>query len=525
MPDALPGTTLQQRLGLRAHPVVFPVSVGLIVGFVVVTLVFLDRAASFFSALQTAIANSTGWFLVLSVNVYLGFVVIMMLSRFGHVRLGGPDERPEFSRLTWFSMLFSAGMGIGLLFFSVAEPIYHYTSPPRGEAETVEAARQAMSLTFFHWGLHAWGIYALVGLSLAFFSFNRGLPLTIRSAFHPLLGERIHGPIGNAIDILASVATLFGVATSLGLGVQQINSGLAHVFGIGTGLGVQVLLIVLITAAATASVVSGVNRGIRRLSELNVGLGVLLMLMVLLLGPTLFLLDALVQNMGRYIQNLPSLSFWTEAYRFSYWQNDWTIFYWTWWIAWSPFVGMFIARVSRGRTVREFLVGVLFVPTALTFVWLSVFGNAALHEELFGAGGIADAVAADMPVALFVLLERFPLATLTSLLGVLIVATFFVTSSDSASLVIDIITGGGDLDPPIRQRVFWAVTEGVVAAVLLAGGGLAALQTAAIITGLPFSVVLLVMAWSLYKGVRELAEESTRAPAAAPTPHGERGAP
>jgi choline/glycine/proline betaine transport protein len=470
---------------------------------VVLSLVFLDSVGPLFAEVQTRIANWTGWFLVLVVNVYLGFVVLLMVSRFGHVRLGRPGEQPEFSRLTWFSMLFSAGMGIGLLFFSVAEPIYHFGSPPTGPARSVEAARQAMALTYFHWGLHAWGIYALVGVSLAYFCFNRGLPLTIRSAFQPLLGERIHGPIGNAIDTLAAVATLFGVATSLGLGVQQINSGLDHVLGIGRGLVLQVGLIALITAVATISVVSGLNRGIRRLSELNLGLGLLLMLGVLAAGPTLFLLDATVQNLGRYLQNLAAMSFWTEAYRFSYWQNDWTIFYWAWWIAWSPFVGMFIARVSRGRSVREFLVGVLLVPTGLTFVWLSIFGNAALYEELFGAGGIADVVATDMPIALFVLLERYPWSGPTSLLAVLIVMTFFVTSSDSASLVIDIITGGGELEPPTRQRVFWALTEGVVAAVLLAGGGLAALQTAAICTGLPFAVVLLLMAWSPYKGIHE----------------------
>lgn len=507
--------SLQERLGLRCHPVVFPVSAGLIVGFVAFSLVFLEQVGAAFAALQTGIAESAGWFLVLVVNLYLGYVVFLMLSRFGHVRLGAPTDRPEFSRVTWFSMLFSAGMGIGLLFFSVAEPMYHYVAPPTGEPRTLDAARQAMRLTYFHWGLHAWGIYALVGLALAFFSFNRGLPLTIRSAFHPLLGDRIHGPIGNAIDVLACVATLFGVATSLGLGVQQINAGLDHVFGIGEGLGLQVALIAGITACATVSVVSGVNRGIRRLSELNLGLALLLMLLVLALGPTQFLLNALVQNLGAYLQALPSLSFWTEAYRFTSWQNDWTVFYWAWWIAWSPFVGMFIARVSRGRTVREFLLGVLFVPTGLTFVWLSIFGNAALFEERFGSGGIADAVAQNMPVALFVLLERFPLATLTSLAGVLIVMTFFVTSSDSASLVIDIISGGGDLEPPIKQRVFWAVLEGVVAAVLLAGGGLVALQTAAITTGLPFSIVLLVMTYSLYRGVRGVTDGRKAAEAAA----------
>ncbi len=350
-----------------------------------------------------------------------------------------------------------------------------------------------MRLTFFHWGFHAWAIYALVGLTLAFFAFNRGLPLTPRSAFRPLLGDRIHGPWGDAIDVLAVLATLFGLATSLGLGAQQINAGLAHLSAVPEGAGAQVLLIAAITAVAVISVVLGLERGIRRLSQVNMVLALLLLAAVFVLGPTTFLAGALVQNVGSYLQHLPALSTWTETYRGTSWQNGWTIFYWAWWIAWSPFVGTFIARISRGRTVRELLLGVLLAPTLSTFVWLTVFGGTALHQELFATGGIAEAVTENLSVALFVLLERLPAAFPLSLLAIVVVTTFFVTSSDSASLVIDMITSGGRRDPPVAQRVFWALSEGTIAAVLLLAGGLKALQTASITTGLPFALVLLAM--------------------------------
>jgi len=487
------------------HPPVFFISAGLIVLFVVLTLVSLESTGAFFAALQTGIARYARWFLILVVNIYLLFVVYLMFSRFAHIRLGGPDSKPEFGYWSWFAMLFSAGMGIGLLFYSVAEPMYHLSDPPVHGVEpgSTGAASAAMAITFYHWGFHAWGIYALVGLALAFFSFNRGLPLTIRSAFHPLIGDRIHGPLGNIIDTLAVVATLFGVATSLGLGVQQINAGLAHLFGVGQTATCQLVLIGIITAMATASVVSGLDNGIRRLSEINLFAAALLLLFVLFVGPTLFELNGLVQNVGNYLQQFVRLSTWTETYQRTNWQENWTVFYWAWWIAWSPFVGMFIARISRGRTVREFLLGVLLVPTTCTFLWLSIFGNAAIHRELFGAGGLTEIVNTNMPVALFALLEGYPMATVSSLLGIAVVVIFFVTSSDSASLVIDIITAGGNTNPPVAQRIFWAVLEGVVAAALLLGGGLVALQTGAITTGLPFAVVLLLVCFSLRRGLRQ----------------------
>lgn len=489
------------------HPQIFFISAGLIVLFVLATLVSIGSAEAFFSTLQSAIARYARWLLILAVNVYLLFIGYLLLSRFANIRLGGPKAQPEFSRISWFAMLFSAGMGIGLLFYSVAEPMFHLVSPPLENVEpnSHQAAATAMAITFYHWGLHAWGIYALVGLALAFFSFNRNLPLTIRSAFEPLLGDRINGPLGYAIDILAVVATLFGVATSLGLGVQQVHAGLDHLFGIGPSIFWQFVLIAIITTIATISVVSGLDKGVRRLSEINLVAAGLLGLFVLTVGPTVFQLNGFVQNTGYYIQQIVRISTWTEAYQQTNWQESWTVFYWAWWIAWSPFVGMFIARISKGRTIREFLIGVLAVPTLCTFLWLSIFGNAAIHREIFGAGGLADIAISNTPVALFTLLEGYPMATFSSLLAVIVVVIFFVTSSDSGSLVIDIITAGGHTNPPVRQRIFWAVLEGVVAAVLLAGGGLVALQTGAITTGLPFSIVLLLLCVSLYRGLRQTA--------------------
>ncbi len=493
-------------LAVDIHPWVFFTSAFLIIGSVVAAILFQARIGDLFESVQRNIATGAGWFFIMTMNVILVFVLVLMVSRYGDIRLGGADARPEFSRVGWFSMLFSAGMGIGLLFYSVAEPMFHFVSSPLADPGTAEAARAAMDVTFLHWGFHPWAVYTMVGLALAFFAFNKGLPLSIRSVFYPVLGERIHGAAGNVIDILATVATLFGVATSLGLGVQQVNAGLNHLFGIGQNTTIQVILIAGITALATWSVLAGLSAGIRRLSEINFVLATVLCLFVLLVGPTLFILNAFGENLGHYIQYLPRLSTWNETYETTTWQHSWTVFYWGWWIAWSPFVGMFIARVSYGRTVREFIMGVLFVPTLITFAWLTIFGNSALNVELVGAGGIARAVQDNIPVALFVLLENFPFARVTSMLTVLVIITFFVTSSDSGSMVIDIITAGGNPDPPKLQRLFWAILEGAVAAALLLGGGLVALQTAAITTGLPFALVLVFMIYSLRKGLSEYTE-------------------
>ena len=503
-----PGDTNIKRFGFDIHPEVFFISGPLIILFITLTILFQDRAEAVFGQVQNAIAASAGWFYILSANVFIAFMLYFAFSRFGKIRIGGVGAKTEFSNFAWYAMLISAGMGIGLMFWSVAEPMFHYLFPPFGaEAATAEAAQLAMGLTFFHWGIHPWAIYALVGLALAFFAFNRGLPLTIRSVFWPVLGERIYGWPGHIIDILSVLATLFGLATSLGLGVQQINAGLAFLsaeflpFTIPDVTGVQIGLIALITLFATMSVAAGLDGGVRRLSELNIRIAGLFLLFVLIAGPTLFIFDSFVQNVGYYLTILPELSFWTESYAGTDWQGGWTIFYWGWWIAWSPFVGMFIARISKGRTVREFILGVMIVPSILSFFWMSTFGGTALYLELNGLASIADAVSANVSTALFVMLNNLPLVALTAIAGVLLVTTFFVTSSDSGSLVIDHLTSGGKLDAPVPQRIFWAVTEGLVAAVLLWGGGLGALQTASITTGLPFALVLLVMCYSLYKGM------------------------
>ncbi len=489
--------------GLELNGPVFFTSTFIIIASIVLTLVFQEQAESYFTKIQDFVANKAGWFFILSVNVYLIFMIYLAFSKFGNLRIGGPKAKPEFKTLSWFAMLFSAGMGIGLLFWSISEPIFHFNTPPMAEGGTPEAARQAMNFTFLHWGFHAWAIYALVGLALAYFAYSRGLPLTIRSVFYPFLGDRIYGRIGNIIDIFAVLATLFGLATSLGLGVKQIAAGLEHVFAIDKGITTQVILIAGITLIATISVVLGVDKGVKVLSEWNMRIAVLLLLLVLVLGPTIFIFKSFVQNTGNYFSSLLEIATWTESYTGKDWQNSWTVFYWGWWIAWSPFVGMFIARISKGRTIQEFILGVLIVPSLVTFFWISAFGSSAIQETLLGNNAIVDAVNEDVAIALFVFLEEYPIAIVLNLVAVLLIAGFFVTSSDSGSLVIDSLTSGGKIDAPVGQRIFWALTEGAVAAVLLVGGGLQALQTASIVTGLPFAFILLFMCYSLYKGLDE----------------------
>ncbi|HAU09217.1 MAG TPA: choline transporter, partial [Gammaproteobacteria bacterium] len=430
-------------------------------------------------------------------------------SRFAHLRLGADDSEPEYSYGSWFAMLFSAGMGIGLMFFGVSEPMTHFLEPPVGEGGTIDAARNAMQVTFFHWGLHAWAIYIIIGLALAYFSFRHDLPLTLRSALYPVIGDKIYGKWGNAVDIFAILGTMFGVATSLGLGVMQVNAGLNYLFGLPVSIVVQVALIAAITCAATISVVAGLDAGIRRLSELNLVLALLLMVFVLIAGPTVMLLSSLIQNIGMYLSGLVDMTFRIYAYEPNEWIGNWTLFYWAWWISWSPFVGMFIARISRGRTIREFILGVLLVPSGFTFLWLTIFGNSGLWLEMHEAGaGLATAVQTNMPTAIFVLLDQLPLTGITSALATMLIVTFFVTSSDSGSLVIDIISSGGAENPPVWQRIFWAVSEGAVAATLLVAGGLAALQTAAISSALPLIIVMFLVCYGLMKALH--AEPSVR---------------
>ncbi|MCG5499226.1 BCCT family transporter [Ectothiorhodospira lacustris] len=485
------------------NPPVFITSAVLTLVFVLFAAIFTETAGTVFSAVQGWISESVGWFYVLAVAGFVVFMVGVAVSSYGTIKLGPDHSRPDYSYASWFAMLFSAGMGIGLMFFGVAEPVMHYVTPPVGDPETVEAARQSMRITLFHWGVHAWAIYGVVALSLAYFAFRHDLPLTIRSSLYPLIGDRIHGGIGHTVDTFAVLGTIFGVATSLGFGVMQINSGLNYLFDIPNTLSVQVILIVVITAIATLSVALGLDGGIRRISVLNMILAGGLLAFVLVAGPTVYLLQTLVQNTGNYMSNLFSMTFNLYAYEPTSWIGGWTLFYWGWWIAWAPFVGMFIARVSRGRTIREFTFGVLLVPVGFTIMWMTFFGNTALHMIMEqGITELADAVAADTSVALFQFFEHLPLSSIMAMVATLLVVTFFVTSSDSGSLVVDILTSGGREESPTWQRIFWAVIEGVVAAALLIAGGLAALQTATIASALPFAIIMCFMCWGLLRALR-----------------------
>jgi choline/glycine/proline betaine transport protein len=433
------------------HPVVFPVSAVLILVIVVFGAVAPELAGDWFIETRNWITGNLGWLFVVSVALFVLFCLWLMIGKPGNIRLGPDDSQPRYSYLTWFAMLFSAGMGIGLVFWGVAEPISHFVDAPRMTGETVDAARDAMVLTYHHWGLGAWAIYAVLGLSLAYFGFRHNLPLTVRSAFYPLIGDRIHGWIGNVVDILAIVATMFGIATSLGLGAMQINAGLDFVWDIGMGVNFQILIIAVITLVATISVFTGLDVGIRRLSQVNIALAGALLAFVAIAGPTILILTAYVENTGAYIQNFIDNMFWSGTYEGEDWLAGWTMFYWAWWISWSPFVGMFIARISRGRTIREFVLGVLFVPVAVSFLWFAVFGNTAINFQQEGITDIYGAIVAEgwnPEVAMFDMLAQLPLAALTSLVAVVVIAIFFVTSSDSGSFVIDMIASGGDPDPP-----------------------------------------------------------------------------
>ncbi len=503
-PDKEPGDSNWAGYGFDIHPHVTLSSIAILLVFITLTLMFKQDTSAFFKSALESITTTTGWFLILTSNIFIVAAFYFAFGRFGTIRLGGNDAKPEFSTPAWFAMLLSAGMGIGLMFWSVGEPMYHYASPSPMfdgiEPQTPQAARAAMGVTFFHWGMHPWAIYAIVGLGLAFFAYNRGLPLTIRSIFYPLLGEKIYGFWGNLIDVLSVLATLVGLATSLGLGVQQVNAGLNFLFGVDVSTTTQVVIIVVITGFAVLSVMSGLDKGVKYLSQGNMILAALFMLFLLFVGPTVYLLRGVTQNVGYYFYIFPQLALWTETFLESNWQGSWTVFYWAWWISWSPFVGMFIARISKGRTVREFILGVIFIPTMLSFLWMSVFGGAAISLQASGTVDIVTAVKDDVATAMFVMLQHFPFTQALSLVAIMLVTIFFVTSSDSGSLVVDHLTSGGKLDSPTPQRVFWAIVEGVIAAVLLIGGGLATLQTASVCTGLPFAIVLLVGVYSLFIG-------------------------
>ena len=474
-----------------------------------------ESASEVFGVVQSFVSDDFGWLLILIVNLLLGTCIYLAFTRIGEVRIGGRHAKPEFNRLTWFSMLFGAGMGIGLLFYGVAEPIMHFSNAPSTAFSNPDAAlprgvfgnaQHAMGLTYLHWGLHAWGIYAIIGLALAFITFNRKKPLSI-GAFLKSAYPKTPRVVELGVDVLAIVATVCGVAASLGFGASQINAGLELLFGIEQSGASQAWIIAAVTLLATISVALGLGTGIRRLSELNLSLAVCFALIVFIVGPTVFLLDGFVQNLGYYAQRFIYLSTWTETYSNDNWQGSWTVFYWAWWVSWSPFVGIFIARISYGRSVREFIFGVLLVPTLFTFAWMTIFGDSALHIELFGNGGLSEAVNASMPDAMFSFLANYPFATALSALAIVIVVIFFVTSADSGALVTAMIASGGSQEASFGSRVTWAILIGCLAAALLGSGGYGALQSAALLTGLPFALVLMAMAFGL---IRLLGQESRR---------------
>lgn len=463
--------------------------------FVLFAVIFPETAESAIGAVQRNVVGSFGWYYVLIVAGFVAFSLWVGLSRFGDITLGRDGEKPEFSVRAWFSMLFAAGMGIGLVFWGAAEPLSHYAEPKPGvEGSASEVAQTALAQTYLHWGVHAWAIYVAIGLALAYSIHRKGRPVSIRWALEPLLGKRVHGRLGDVIDITAIVGTLFGVATSLGLGVLQIAAGLEHIGVATSSTGLLVVLIIVITAIATLSVVSGLAKGLKWLSNTNVAIAGLLMVFVLIVGPTVFLLRDFVQSIGVYLANVLPMTFNVSAFAGAEgeaWQAKWTTFYWGWWISWAPFVGVFIARISKGRTVREFVAGVLLVPTLVTFLWFAVLGGSALYREIFGAGGLIVDGTVTPEFALFDLLGGLPAGTVLSVVAIVLIALFFVTSSDSGSLVVSMLSRGGDPHPPIWNRIFWAAIGGAVAIALLVAGGLVALQTAAIVMALPFSVVLI----------------------------------
>ena len=468
-----------------------------------VTILFPEYMESLFGELQQNLINTAGWFYVLSVAGILVAVVYLCVSRHGHIKLGPDHAEADYSQLSWLAMLFSAGMGIGLMFFGVAEPVMHYVAPPTADPYSVEATREALKMTFFHWGLHGWAIYAVVALILAYFSFRHNLPLTLRSAFHPLIGDKIHTWRGDIIDTFAVISTIFGVTTSLGFGVMQINSGLNYLFDIEVAQSVQLMIIVFIIALALISVCSGLDKGIKRLSQLNMLMAVGLLLFVLIAGPSIFLLQALVQNTGAYLSDIVHNTFNLFAYQKTDWLGGWTIFYWAWWLAWSPFVGMFIARISRGRTIREFLIGVLFIPSGFTFAWMTFFGNSAIDLiHVQGVTQLADTVATDSSLALFAFLESLPFSQIVSFIGLIMVIIFFVTSCDSGAMVVDMLSSYGENNTPLWQRFYWTLGIGVVATILLLNGGLSALQTMSIVSALPFTVVLIVAIYGMFTALR-----------------------
>lgn len=495
-----------QVWGLDIHNPVFLVSSSLIIAFVVTTLVFTQQTNEALSSLRAWSLATFDGFMITAVNALLLFCIALIVLPVGKIRLGGRDAKPEFSRMSWFSMLFAAGMGIGLMFWGVAEPMVYFTdwagTPFNVEPWTDEAAGLAMGATVYHWGLHAWAIYAVIALALAFFTYNCGLPLTVRSAFYPLIGERCWRWPGHVIDTFAVLATIFGLATSLGLGASQVNAGMTMLMGVEDGLNIKLSIIIVVTFIAILSVVRGLDGGVKILSNINMVMAALLLLFIAGTGSLASLVNWLFSTTAHYASNIIPLSY-PVGREDAQWMQDWTVFYWAWWVSWSPFVGLFIARISKGRTVREFLLSVLLIPTIVTIIWMSIFGMNAIEQAQAGIGSLATGVTS-ISLATFQMLENLPFAEVTTIVGIALVLIFFITSSDSGSLVIDSITAGGKFDSPVPQRIFWVVLQGLIAAALLYGGGkdaLNALQAGTVITGIPFTIVLILISFSLYKGL------------------------
>lgn len=501
---------LESGIFANTNPVMSVGSAIIIIAFVLFTIIDPEYANGVYETAKGFIATDLAWYYVILMSFFLLLSVYTAFSRFGRIKLGHDNDKPDYSFFSWFSMLFGAGIGIGILFWSIAEPIYHFQSNPfiaEGQAQTVEAAQIAMRVSIFHWGLHGWALFAITGMALAYFSYRKGLPLSIRSGLYPVFGEKIYGPIGHMADLLAVFGTVFGIATSLGLGAQQMNAGINYLFGVDISSTNQVVIIAVISVLATLSALSGLDKGVKKLSELNMRLTALMLTFFIVLGPTAYLLGAFATNLGDYVTNAVELGFWVDPDPKSQWQGWWTVFYWGWWIAWAPFVGMFIARISKGRTVKEFILGVLIAPTLLATFWITAFGNTAIFIELFGSGGVTEAVNKDITTALFVTMELMDLGTTVATIGAIIctvmLVTYFITSADSATLVICTLVSMGEQKSPPKLRIFWGLLIGAVAGVLLIAGGLKALQTASIVAALPYSIVLAITTWGLYKSFRD----------------------
>lgn len=484
---------------------VFYISVTIALAFILWGAFFPENVNSVTGMIQGNISEQFGWFYLIAATIFVLFALFLIVSPYGKIRLGKPDERPEYSYFTWFAFLFTAGMGIGLVFWGVAEPLYHYYGPPDQEAESTAAAAAALQYSFFHWGIHPWSIYAVVALTLAYFKFRKDEPGVISATFRPLIGDKVDGPIGMLIDVIAVFATTFGIATSLGFGAVQVTGGLSYTFDFITNNPfTQIVVIGIITILFLASAMSGLNRGIRILSMTNVALAILLMLFVLILGPTVYIMDSFTTTIGSYIQNLPSMSFSTNTFSGDReWLESWTIFYWAWWIAWSAFVGTFIARVSRGRTIREFVLGVLAVPTIFSGLWFAVFGSTAIFLDGENNGGLYNLmVDQGDEIALFTLLDQFPLSAVMLIVAILLIVSFFITSADSGTFVLGMLTTNGSLNPPNSVKFTWGMIVSASAAVLLLSDGIGGLETAMIIAALPFTVIMLFMMVSLLKSLQ-----------------------